>query len=627
MKWGGIERSTPSLAQGKGLVCLYGFVAYAFCLILSLACIDPGYVVGDDQIPRGDRTKCFLPYHKANLVVSRSEESTQTHQKLINLDRPDQSIRQAGVLPTEALGINDSATDGDQSWWRYLEAWKGLSSNGDIAIHRWLGLPLSDEVNISVRRGRTSPRFLPWRAGSFVVVQTPHFEILSRADTEASERVARDVERLYWVWTQMYFPLWFGRDQIQVAMGDWDPDSMKVTEYFSRKTSMRLSSRTRHRIVLLPDAQTYHLTVSSPQVAAGANAAITASEGFYSDTLATSFFYPREDLSSLAHEITHQLFEEATDRPRRTKTAATTTDFWLIEGIAGHFESFHPGRTMASIGGWDSNRLQYARYQTLIAGQPIADVSELAGNRAAVQRMPNLSRWYSQSILHTHHALDVGLQTGNRSSRAAILRRLAKVYHVDVTDFPSLNASVVEQSDPNPADVIRFLTVDDLTIENCPTHGDLISLCLAGCPVTDAGWSLIPSQKRIEWFDGSRTPITDEQAQRILSTGSNLRQLSLEATKVTPEIGAWMAGHRGLQELDVSWTSIDDAFIESLIDCNEIQTLWLTGTTITDASLNHLLKLPDLKTIDVQRTKITEAGRQRLKIAFPQLELDPLVLR
>lgn len=547
-------------------------------------------------------------------------------EKLIEHLRPDLPISRAGVLPTEALGIDENSLGGDLAWWHYLQAWKSHSSDQDIAIHRWLGLPLSGEVQVNLRRGRTTPRFLPWKAGSFVVVQTPHFEILSRADTETSKQVARDVERLHCVWTQMYFPLWAGRDQVQVVMGDWDPEQMTVTEYFSRKANMRLSSRARHRVVLLPDAQTYRLTVASPQVAAGANAAIAASEGFYSDSLSTSFFYPREDVSSLAHEIAHQLFEEATDRPRRTKTAGTTNDFWLIEGIAGHFESFHAGRRLASVGGWDSDRLQFARYQTLIAGQPIADVSELTGNRTMVQRMVNLPRWYSQSILHTHYAIDGGLTTGNSSGRAAILRRLAEIYRVDVTDFTSLRVRNENRAETNPADQVRFLMIDDAKIEACPTHESLASLCLAGCPVTEAGWSMIPPQKRIGWFDGSRTPITDEQVTRILRGGSSVEQLSLEATKVTPAIRSLVSNQKALRELDFSWTTIDDSFVASLRNCNEIETLWLTGTAITDASIELLIQLPNLKTIDVQRTKITDTGLQRLRVAMSQIELNPLQL-
>ena len=244
-----------------------------------------------------------------------------------------------------------------------------------------------------------------------------------------------------------------------------------------------------------------------------------------------------------------------------------------------------------------------------------------------VQRMVNLPRWYSQSILHTHYAMEGGLMSGDSSGRAAIIRRLAEIYRVDVTDFASLRVRNDNQVEINPTDQVRFLTIDDAKIEVCPTHDHLTSLCLAGCPITVAGWSLIPSQKRIGWFDGSRTPINDEQVIRILAGGSTLEQLSLEATKVTPAIRSQVAAHKGLRELDVSWTTIDDSFVESLKNCNELETLWLTGTTITDLSIENLVRLPNLKTIDVQRTQITDSGLKRLRIANSQIELNPLQLQ
>lgn len=571
-----------------------------------------------------DRTRCILPRAVSQVVLSDVEDQNLTRPTVERFG-PDKPISHAGVLPTKAIGISAESTGGDLSWHRYMAVWR--ADHNDIAVRRWLGLPVQDEVQVTTRRGRVSPRFLPWGPGSFVVLQTPHFEILSRADAESSQRIARDVERLYWVWTQMYFPLWSGRDQVTVAMDDWDPAKLSVVEHLSRQANQRLSSRTRHRIVLLPDARTYQLTISNPQIAAGASANVAASQGFYSDTLATSFFYPQENLSSLAHEIAHQLFEEATDRPRRTRTAGTTKDFWLIEGIAGHFESFHAGVSLASVGGWQSDRLQYVRYQTQIAQQSVAPLEILVGNRAAIQTHGDLSRWYSHSILQTHYAMDKFATESDEGpsptaqNRSNLLKRLADIYRVDVSDFPSLQAAnpqwTVERID-------RFVMVDDAVIESNPAYEDASSLCLAGCEVTDAGWALIPNMPRVRWFDASRTPISSRQVRRILDRADRIEQLSLEATQIDNDIIEIVAQQKSLRELDVSWTSIDDRFAAGLIDCPSIQTLWLTGTQVSDATLNILVKLPNLKTVDVQRTAVTDAGVAALQSSHPEWEINPL---
>lgn len=584
-----------------------------------------GFIVANpDRLHGSDRTRCFLPTEvDASPMPSEGNSSrevtAETKRRTHESDRP---IEAAGVLPTDAVGVDAQSIGGDRSWYRYMEIWKsGLT---DTSIRRWFGFPVQDEVQITTRRGRSSPRFVLWAPGSFVVLQTPHFEILSRADANDSERIARDVERLYWVWTQMFFPMWSQRDQVGITTNEWEPDQMPLAEYFSGKGTPRLSSRGRHRVVLLPDAKTYQLTISNPSINAGASSNVLASQGFYSDTLSTSFFYPQESLASLAHEITHQLFEEATDRSRRTQTTATTKDFWLIEGIAGYFESFHAGVQLASLGGWQSDRLQFVRYENLIAGQPIVVLDALMGNRLAIQRRDRLSQWYSQSILHTHFAMDSFADGSRRASRrASLLKRIADVYRVDVSDFPSLNSA-----DPTWSDdaMHRFLRVDDLTITENPPYADAVSLCLAGCEVTETGWRSIPPLPLVKWFDGSRTPLTGEQATRILSQSTQIEQLSLEATKVNHEIASTIANQKQLRELDLSWTAVDDATIARLRECPLIETLWLTGTAISDESMDTLASLVHLKTIDVQRTRITESGLDQLRKSMPNLEINPLEL-
>lgn len=591
------------------------FFTTALSLLLSLTA---------SVLQASDRTRCFLPTAVNPSPPLLVEEGLvkQVREPMVRTDEPDFPIHTAGVLPTEAIGIDANSTGGDRSWHRYMEIWK--SDLTDIAIRRWLGLPVQDEVQVTTRRGRVSPRFLPWRPGSFVVLQTPHFEIMSRADSAESERIARDVERLYWVWTQMYFPFWSQRDQVAVTMNEWDPEELTIVEYLSRKAGQRLSSRGRHRIVLLPDAKTYQLTISNPQIAAGVSANVVASEGFYSDKLATSFFYPQESLASLAHEITHQLFEEATDRSRRFETTANTQDFWLIEGIAGHFESFHAGLTLASVGGWQSDRLQFVRYQTLIAQQPVTGLQDLRGNRVSIQKRNDLPRWYSQSILQTHFAMDSFSADSTRAEfRASLLRQLAEVYRVDISDFPVLQSATKEWADES---MHRFLMVNDQIINTNPPNSNTLSLCLAGCEVTDAGWKRIPVLPRVQWFDASRTPLSSAQALRILADSQSMEQLSFEATKIDGKIMKVITNQPKLRELDLSWTEIEDAMVGELRQCPLIETLWLTGTQVTDESIAALAGLAKLKTVDVQRTQITEPGLNRLRKAMPHLEINPLQL-
>jgi hypothetical protein len=541
----------------------------------------------------------------------------------------DTAILKSGMLPTEALGIDVSSTAGDADWWRYLQVWRGHHDEpATESIRRWLALPLDREFQSSARRGRVSPAFLPWRAGSFAVVQTPHFEILSRVNEEQSNLIARDLERCYWVWTQLYFPLWGGRDQSAVGLADWNPQDASISQYLTDNASLRLASGRRHRVVLLPDQRTFELTISNPQIAAGRPSTVAASTGFYSSALTTSFFFPQSDRSSIAHEICHQLFEEATDRKRsgasKRSPTETTNEFWLVEGIAGHFESLQFGDRTASVGGWDSNRLQYARYQSLIARAAIPTIEQLRGDLRTIQQRADLPTWYSAAIMQTHFALDSQFDVGTEPTRRTkLLAMLAKLYDVDVTDFASLGISD-DSSSTSDQRMDGFLMLDDSELISHPITGGATSICLAGCEITEAGWASLPPLPRVTWFDASRTPITDSSVQRLVNDSKQLEQLSLEATKITPAIGSLIGNALNLREIDLSWTTIDDSVIDSLAKCKSLETIWLTGTPITDQTVAKLISLPKLMTIDVQRTQITEAGLQRLRTAKPGLELNPL---
>ncbi|EMI53727.1 putative secreted protein [Rhodopirellula sallentina SM41] len=581
-----------------------------------------------------DRTRCFLPIDADedsattpadadHLAAAENLPPADQLSPTANLSPTDRAIMASGVSPTEAFGIDQSSQGSDTDWLRYLAVWNAhCQTPQSQSIRRWLGLPQNGDVQITSRRGRVSPKFLPWRAGSFAVVQTPHFEILTRADRETSHHVARDLERFYWTWTQMFFPLWTGRDQVAIRLSDWNPQTESADDFLSRNASSRLSLRQRHRVVLLPDERSYQMTISHSQIAAGRPSTVAASAGFYSDSLETSFFFPQEDTSGMAHETCHQLFQEASDRKRSRRITLDTDEFWLVEGIAGHFESIQMGDRLACIGGWDSNRLQFARYQTLIARQPIASVTELRGNRLAIQRRSDLSRWYSYAILQTHCAIDAGQRP---AMRAQVYRLLADIYNVDITDFPCLRDQGDDVSFDNSR-VDRFLRVDDKHLIAHPIPGAATAICLSGCEVTQEGWKTLPTLPNVRWFDASRTPIDDEQVQRIIGDAASLDQLSLEATKITTGIGSTLAKANRLRELDLSWTAIDDTTIRSIVADSVIETLWLTGTGATDAAIGKLTQFKNLQTTDVQRTRISDSGLQRLRSAIPNLDLNPLQL-
>ena len=503
-------------------------------------------------------------------------------------------------------------------WESYQRLWAELAADpGNETIRAYLGLRIGktaaeNAVVIKSARGRSAPRWLGWKSGSYRQVETPHLQIFSHADDETTRAVALDMERVYWVWTQMFFPLWDGSSQVALHFRDLADGASPSAALANRRT--RLTSRRKLRVVLLRDADDYARTLgrSTP--------GIEQSTGFYSDERLTSFFYPSDSADAIAsrrHELIHQLFRESTRSRLAGESPGEQEAFWLIEGIAGYFESLHIKDATATVGGWDSPRLQFARYRVL-GGRDFIPFDELRqGGKSAVQRQPDLARWYANAIAYTHLFLD-GDQI---DARRWVYRQLADLYQIPVE---------VPVSDP-PASpergLIDFLRIDDETLLNHRSTRELSLLCLTGCQTTSRGLAEITMAADCTWIDLSRNAISSNDVRRLCPAPTKLDQLSLEATAIDATLHPWLRQATELRELDLSWTACNDETVSQLASHRQLQTLWLTGSKITDASVDALVKLSGLESLDVQRTGISSAGVAELKRRRPDVKINPLLIR
>ena len=246
---------------------------------------------------------------------------------------PLASDQQGQAVPS-SLFPDTSFGGGNEGWEAYMKLWVAHHQDpGNLDVRRFLGLPIAEPFVFQARRGRTSPRWLGWQAGTFAQVETSHFSIYSTADENITRRVAEDLERCFWIWTQMFFPLWEGSVQVSSVLAEYQP-SESIIDFLSAKRP-RLSIRRRFQVVLLKDAEQYRQTLQSE------DAGIEVSTGFYSDSLKTIFLYDdKQDASETRrHELTHQLFREATRSSLGQASPGEAEGFWLVEGIAGYMES------------------------------------------------------------------------------------------------------------------------------------------------------------------------------------------------------------------------------------------------------------------------------------------------
>lgn len=512
----------------------------------------------------------------------------------------------AGFFPDEAFGA-----DASPGWRGYVRLWKAhYQDPSEPAIRRFLGLPLTRSFEARAKRGRRAPSPMKWAPGSFAQVDTPHFVIYSRAAEAPSKRIAEDLERCYWAWTQMFFPLWEAEKQVSAVLAKM-PSGVPVPE-FLKENSARITFRRKLRVILFRDAQEYTQTLAREVPG------IERSTGYYDNAKQTIYLYAAEvdDASTRRHEMVHQLFREATRSALGRDIPGEKQGFWLIEGIAGYFESLHVGQAYATVGGWDASRLQFARFRFFAVGDRMPMAELRRDGRVAAQKQSNLARWYSHAIAQTHHLMD----GGDVVARRAVYRQLAERYKIRA-DLPAVD--VDRALDGAGDSILRFLSIDDAHLAENPVLDPPKNLVLAGCNVTATGLNQIPPLDHLLWLDLTNAAVGNGDLLRLAPNPESIKQLRLERTQIDSGLGDWLRRASNLTELDLSATRVDDSVVDGISAAGKLSILWLTATGVSDKSIDKLIKLPSLRMVDLKQSKITAAGVARLRAARPDLQINP----
>lgn len=510
-----------------------------------------------------------------------------------------------GTYPDQAFGAAGAG------WHAYVRLWQAHHQNpADPAIRRFLGLPLKQSFEVKSRPGRAAPQSLRWKAGSYLQLDTPHFVIHSRADEETGQYIAEDLEKAYWIWTQMFFPLWEANAQVSGALAEM-PKDMPVAD-FLRSQSSRISIRRRMKVVLFRDANDYRQTLEN--VVPG----VARSTGYYDNGQQTTYLYATQpdDAATRRHELVHQMFREATRSALRRQLPGKDEGFWLIEGIAGYFESLWVGNEFATVGGWDASRLQFARFRVLVNGD-VMPMGELrADGLSAAQQRPDLARWYAHAIAQTHHLLD----SGSTAARQTIYQQLADRYRIKVDFDPSKDGAPFASADRG---LLRFLQIDDQHLQDNIPATPPKQIVLADCQVSEQGLATIPASPNLRWLDLAGLPVGNRAVFRLAPNPFTMEQLRLERTRIDSGLKGWLAKATNLRELDLSSTRIDDESIRA-INAPNLSVLWLTGTQVSDASIPVIASMRSLQSVDLQQTRVTGAGIGRLRSTRPKLEINLL---
>lgn len=492
------------------------------------------------------------------------------------------------------------AANRDESHLAYRLLWQAHAADpAELAVRRILGLPLRETLATKFRPARGAPPVLRWRQRTYLQLESPHFVIFSQADRQSTLEIAGQLERFYWVWTQVFFPLWEARNRVDSAI---------------QSQASIGTAESRHQVVLFADSSRYidALRRHVPGV--------ERSTGYYADAQQCTFLFagPDSDPATWYHELTHQLLRQATDSRLDSRAMpGENADFWLVEGIAAYMESTRFASDYGLVGGWESPRLQYARYRWLGAGDKLRLEELRQDGLATAQRRNDLPRWYAHAAAYAHLLMDSGFAGG----RPAIFAELARLYR-----FPDLNPHTGKKIDTADASkrMFDFLNLNDEQLFAPEADLPLRQLCLGRTRVTPEGLSRIPAQSELRWLDLSFLEVTSQDVVRLVGSPQQLDQLNLERTRITDALAPWLQGAQNLTEVDFSLTRIGDVSLAAIPPTAPLTTVYLTGTEVTAAAINDLGQIGTLQQIDLQRTLVDAQELAHLEKKFPHIEFNPL---
>ncbi len=515
-------------------------------------------------------------------------------------DSPEQNTDQTNVpwqLPSAAAGITEKMFDEPtlQAWQTYCETWQRYHRTPNDATLR-KRLAIADDPFA----------FTPNQSKSALTARMPltglkrydsvHFQLYTDVKGDRLPAVITQLEQFYCAWSQLFFPLWN-----QASL--WN----QATAGVEHPAAPRTKSGPKHRVILFADLARYQEALRHEGDVVG------QSTGFYSDLLRLSFFCDQGDQreETMHHELTHQLLMEATSATGRFRPGERT-GFWWVEGIATYMESLQRQSDFASIGGWESPRLQFARQRMLGSGVQLTLAELQNESRRAVQGRTELGAWYSHVAAYIHALID-----SDEYGLPAVLSSIASVYQIRRGLKPGARPALPE------IDLMEYLQLDDNKLE--PIFSTTLrSVCLSRTQVTLSGLAKVPTQTELRWLDAGFLPVNSSWLSQWLPEPRKLAQLNLESTAIDDECSDWLAAAPELQELDLSNTQVGDRVVLALPATMPLETLWLTGSRVTDACLERIAEIRSLQQVDVQATKVTDQGLQKLKTARPDLSINPL---
>ena len=431
-----------------------------------------------------------------------------------------------------------------------------------------------------------------WKAKSYKTLNTAHFQIDYNASDKEAQHLAKQLESWHYVWRQVFFEFWA------------KPSIIK--KWVKGQGSLRIP-RKRFRVVFFKDHADYVKQVAPLQ------RGIENSTGYYSGDYGISFFpatnpQGQVDEAFWRHELNHQLFRESI--PTR-KTPFGDHFLWLDEGIAMHFESLKPLRgeeQVLTLGGFDSQRLQYSRWRRFREGYHVPIAKLAAMDMKTFQQRKDLAFLYAESAGVAHMLID-----SRKYDTLPVLVRFMKQMHqrkVKPERFEEMIGRSLEQLDSDYVDFLRVSSRDvERRIEN---PGSIAELAAMDAKLSENAFDVIGVCINLRILDLTGSSLSKKRSIKLQRLDL-LQSLYLNRSQIAPGALESLAQLASLRELDLSSSSIDDAQLDELRKLPGLEVLQIADTRVTDKGLLKIEKLPKLKALDLTGASVSASGIARFK--------------
>ena len=380
----------------------------------------------------------------------------------------------------------------------------------------------------SARAIRTRHPLFDWPARKHWRVETTHFEISTNHSTQEAVELGQQLEDLYVVWSQIFFPYWSS----ETALSRWFESGGPAPP------------RRKHKVVLFRDHEEYQRTLGK------ASPGHDLSSGIYLYDREVSWLAAGDETAKRTwiHEATHQLFQETVPAKR---AVGLKDNFWIVEAVALYMESMTPYEGYYTVGGFDALRLQFARYR-LHNQQFYMPLSELTGiGRDKLQSHEEIRSLYTQSAGLAHFLIDG--QSGRYQSAVQEYLKLMYAGRQTRNSLTDLTGTTYETLDD---EYRKFLAVSDRDIlERLKPPQFVTMLSLGRTDITDKSLKALVDYKQLDLLDLSFTKITDEGLQDLADL-DNLEDLWLTGTAITDEGIQHLRGLKKLQRLEITGTKV-----------------------------------------------------------------------